>query len=205
MMFSVVKTLVPQGIKHRIRLEIQNYIRKLKAPRMLWGYQNPGGEWCARTRISDTASIYQPEKVVIDDNVYVGHFCILDGTSGIHVGEGTMLSSWAGVYTHSSHVAIRLYGKHYQEVPEEEKVGYKRLPVSIGKYVFVGVGAKILPGVSIEDGALVAAGAVVNRPVGAFEFVAGNPAVVVGDTRKLDEKYLDSDPWLKTWYEEWQK
>jgi UDP-2-acetamido-3-amino-2,3-dideoxy-glucuronate N-acetyltransferase len=52
----------------------------------------------------------------------------------------------------------------------------------IGRRASVGSGATILP-VTIGEGALVAAGAVVTRDVPAYAIVAGVPATVVGDTR----------------------
>jgi acetyltransferase-like isoleucine patch superfamily enzyme len=148
--------------------------------------------------------MYHPERIRIADNVFVWHYAILDGTGGLEIGEGSQIGAWVGIFSHSSHIAIRIYGNHYQEVPEHEKKGYPISSVKIGKYVFIGAGAKILPGVTIGDGSLIAVGAVVNSDVGAFDIIAGNPAKVVGDTRRLDEKYL-KDPQLFAWYEEWQK
>jgi acetyltransferase-like isoleucine patch superfamily enzyme len=171
---------------------------------MIWGYQNFMGEWCPKTRISDTVFIYHPEKIRIADNVFIWHYTILDGTGGLEIGEGSQIGAWVGIFTHSSHIAIRIYGKHYQKVPEYEKRGYQVAAVRIGKYVFIGAGAKILPGVIVGDGSLISAGSVVYRDVKKFEIVAGNPAKVVGDTRMLDEEYL-KDPQLNVWYEEWQK
>ena len=49
-------------------------------------------------------------------------------------------------------------------------------PVRIEKYVFIGAGAIILPGVTLHEGAVVAAGSVVNRSVPAYTMVAGAPA-----------------------------
>ena len=91
---------------------------------------------------------------------------------------------------------------HYQNVPESEKQGYPVAAVKLGRYTFVGAGSKILPGVSIGNGALVSAGSIVNRAVNDFEIVAGNPAKVIGNTKDLDRKYLE-DPQLMTWYSEW--
>src|SRR6185312_1695993 len=55
--------------------------------------------------------------------------------------------------------------------------GYTRIaPVHIGKRVYVGAGAIILPGVTIGDDAVVGAGAVVRRNVEAGVIVVGNPA-----------------------------
>jgi tetrahydrodipicolinate N-acetyltransferase len=53
-------------------------------------------------------------------------------------------------------------------------------PVEIGDNVWVGTGAMVLPGVRIEDGAVIGAGSVVTRDVPARVVVAGNPAKVIG-------------------------
>ena len=53
-------------------------------------------------------------------------------------------------------------------------------PVVIGDRVWVGTRAIILKGVTIGDGAVVAAGAVVNKDVPPHAVVAGIPAKVVG-------------------------
>lgn len=207
-MLEAMKRFFRAFLPHSLRCYIRNWMqerrRAAKAPKMLWGYRNSTGGWQARTRISDTVSFYRRENIHIADNVFIGHFSILDGTNDLVIEEGVQLAGWNGVYTHSSHIAIRLYGDHYQDIPELQKTGYKTGAVSIGRYTFVGAGAIILPGVSIGRGALVAAGAVVNTNVDDFQIVSGNPAVVVGDTRKVDAKYL-KDPQLREWYEEWQK
>jgi acetyltransferase-like isoleucine patch superfamily enzyme len=52
-------------------------------------------------------------------------------------------------------------------------------PVVLGDDVWVGAGAVILKGVTVGDGAVVAARAVVTRDVPADTVVAGNPARVV--------------------------
>lgn len=49
-------------------------------------------------------------------------------------------------------------------------------PVHIGRNVWIGVGAIILPGVTIGDNAVVAAGAVVTKDVAPNTIVGGNPA-----------------------------
>jgi acetyltransferase-like isoleucine patch superfamily enzyme len=52
-------------------------------------------------------------------------------------------------------------------------------PTVIGDHVWIGVAAKILKGVSVGDGAIIAAGAIVTRDVPPGALVAGNPARVV--------------------------
>jgi len=58
--------------------------------------------------------------------------------------------------------------------------GYKRsAPIIIGNHVWIGMSAIILKGVTIGDGAVIAAGAVVNRDVPAGGIVGGVPARVI--------------------------
>lgn len=55
------------------------------------------------------------------------------------------------------------------------------LPIVIGNHVWIGARALILKGVSIGDGAIVAAGSVVTRDVAPGTLVAGSPARYVRD------------------------
>lgn len=200
----LLRDLLPEPVRRLLTTWLNGRRRRLMAPRMLLGYRDRSGEWRPNTRISDTAAMYCPENISIADNVYVGHYTVLDGSGPLYISEGVQIAAQAAVITHSSHIAIRLYGRHYQEIGEKAKLGYPIKAVRIGRYAFIGAGAKVLPGVSIGDGAVVAAGAVVGHDVGDHEIVSGNPAVVIGDTRKVDAQYL-RDPQLRTWYDEWQE
>ncbi|WP_345689511.1 acyltransferase [Novipirellula caenicola] len=68
--------------------------------------------------------------------------------------------------------------------------------VIIGDRVWIGFRAIVLPGVTIGEGAVVAAGAVVTRNVEPFTIVAGVPAKPMG-RRRVDLTYqLNYQPWL---------
>lgn len=55
----------------------------------------------------------------------------------------------------------------------------KEKPVNIGPNCFIGGGSIIMPGVSIGEGSIVAAGALVVDDVPAFSMVGGNPARIL--------------------------
>jgi maltose O-acetyltransferase len=63
-------------------------------------------------------------------------------------------------------------------------------PIRIGDYAWIATGAIVLPGVEIGRGAIVAAGAVVTRPVAPLEIVGGNPAVTIGNRKTSDFNYM---------------
>ncbi len=69
-------------------------------------------------------------------------------------------------------------------------------PVTIGNHVWIGYRAIILPGVTIGDGAVVAAGAIVTSDVPAFQIVAGSPAKSIGGRNSDLDYRLDYRPWL---------
>ena len=58
------------------------------------------------------------------------------------------------------------------------------IPTRVGRRASIGSGAVILPGITVGEGSIVGAGAVVTRDVPSYAIVAGNPARVVGDARQ---------------------
>ena len=52
-------------------------------------------------------------------------------------------------------------------------------PVHIGKNVWIGAGASVMPGVTVGDNAVIAGGAVVIKDVEPDTVVGGNPAKVI--------------------------
>lgn len=68
--------------------------------------------------------------------------------------------------------------------------------VAVGNHAWICYRAIILPGVTIGEGAVVAAGAIVTKDVAPFTIVAGNPARKVGDRPKDLDYKLDYRPFL---------
>ncbi|MFT3968060.1 MAG: acyltransferase [Sphingobium sp.] len=80
--------------------------------------------------------------------------------TGVHVGEYSYVALQAMILTHDT--TRRMYRD-----------------VRIGRNCFIGARSLILPGVTIGDGSIVAAGSVVIRDVPPGSIVAGNPARIV--------------------------
>jgi carbonic anhydrase/acetyltransferase-like protein (isoleucine patch superfamily) len=94
------------------------------------------------------------------------------GGGMIRIGEKCLISQ------HVSIIAANHESRKEQAVidqPWSEKNNF----VEIGNDVWVGTGAVILPGVSVGDGAIIAAGSIVTRNVEAGTIVAGCPAKFV--------------------------
>jgi acetyltransferase-like isoleucine patch superfamily enzyme len=130
----------------------------------------------------------------------------LDGSSGLTIEEGCQIGANVSIFTHSSHISIRLFGKHYSdECKGRVEDGYILKKVLIGKYTFIATGSVILPGVTIGKGCIISANALVNKNVPDYAIVQGNPAEIIGDTRRLDSRYLKRSEQFKNYYEEWSR
>lgn len=171
-------------------------------PRMVLGWKRPDGVRLARTRVSNMTRIESPGKLDIDDNVFIGHFNFIDASGGLTIGEGCQITNYVSLLTHSSHIAIRLYGADY--LRHSEHAGYLKKPSVIGPYSFIGPHSVIMPGTSLGKGTLVSAYSyVAGGAFPDFAILAGNPAQVVGDTRTLDANWLAAHPELQSSYEAW--
>ena len=141
-----------------------------------------------KTRISSSAKLVDKSNILIKDNVWIGHYCLLDGIGGIIINEGINIASHTCIYTHSSQNSIRLLGKKFIEIPAPERTGYIIDKVEIGAYTFIGTSCVILPGTTIGKGCIVGAGSIVKGNFPDFSVIVGNPAKIVDDTRNVDKK-----------------
>lgn len=109
----------------------------------------------------------------LGDGVYINAGCTILDSGAVKIGPRTLLGPAVQIYCaeHHKDPALRAQG---QEIAR---------PVDIGCDVWIGGAAIILPGVTIEDGAIVGAGSVVTRSVRAGCMVVGHPARQVVRTR----------------------
>lgn len=124
------------------------------------------------TIIFRRADILAPDKIVIGENTSIGWFTHLDGRGGLFVGDNTNISSYTKFIT----------GTH--DIDDKDYVTAQFNPIKIGSRVWICTGAIILPGVTIGDGAVVAAGAVVTKDVAPYTVVGGVPAKMIRKRRE---------------------
>ena len=154
--------------------------------------------------IEDGALIFHPENVFFAEDVYVGHYAILKGYyknqlrigRGTWIGQGAFLHAAAGIELGQQvgigPKAMVLTSAH--ELPSAEPISesifepilvpilerpLRFAPVRLLDGCDIGVGAIILPGVTVGAYAQVGAGAVVTADVPPRAIVAGNPARLV--------------------------
>lgn len=152
--------------------------------------------------LSNTVDIIDGENIEFGNNVFVWHHTILDGHNGIKIGDFCQIGTKVGIFTHSSHNSIRLYGNAYFEIPFNEHLGRIKGSVEIGSYCFVGPHTVIMPNTKIGKGCIIAAYSYVRGNFPDYSIIAGNPAKVVGNTKDQDEKLLEKYPELKCFYYE---
>lgn len=175
-----------------------SFLRHLVRPRMVYGYRRADGTWLAHTRISTATDIENPQQLVIEDHVFIGHFNFIDASGGLHLGEGTQVTNHVSILSHSSHRAGRLMGRAYWGEPQP--VGFVRQPTHIGPYCFLGAGSVVMPGSRLGRGVLVRAHSYVDGSFPDYAVVAGQPAVVVGDVRELDRRWIEEHPHIASLY-----
>lgn len=100
--------------------------------------------------------------------VFLNFNCVILDVVAVSIGDGTQIGPGVQILAadHPRDAAGRATGLEFGR------------PITIGRDVWIGGGAIILPGVTIGDGALIGAGSVVTRDVPAGATAFGNPARV---------------------------
>lgn len=115
--------------------------------------------------------IRSPRKLKIGVNSCIGHRATLDARGGLTIGKNVNLSSEVMIWT----------AQHDYRDP---RFGTLFKPVIICDYVWLGPRCIILPGVTVGEGAVIAAGAVVTKDVAPYIVVGGVPAQKIADRTK---------------------
>ena len=107
----------------------------------------------------------------IGDHTSIGHNCHLTIGKEIRIGRHCLVATNVFMFDSSGH-ANDPESRRQRLPPADDQVR----PITIEDDVWIGLNAIIFPGVTIGEGSIVCAGAVVMTDVPAYTIVAGNPA-----------------------------
>lgn len=114
-------------------------------------------------------------KMVLGNNISIGEYSHITCAQKMVIGDGLLTGRYVLITdnAHGENLPNEL------QIPPLERRVCSSGPVTIGRNVWIGDKATILPGVTIGDGAVIAANAVVTKNVPPYTVVAGCPAKVV--------------------------
>jgi len=121
--------------------------------------------------LDETSAIFTPaqidmgKRLKVGKHVFINHSFTAMAIGSITIGDGTMIGPNVTVVTDNHDLYNRMV--------------LRCSPVHIGKNVWIGACASIMPGVTIGDNAVIAGGAVVTKDVDADTVVGGNPAKII--------------------------
>ena len=114
------------------------------------------------------------KNIHIGRNVFFNGGCRFQDQGGIYIDDGALIGPMVVLAT-----------LNHEQDPEHRGNLFPK-PIHIGKKVWIGANATVLPGVTIGDGAIVAAGAVASKDVPSGVIVGGVPAKIIKRVEHTD-------------------
>ena len=114
-------------------------------------------------------------RLILHDHVVVQAMCHIGCIDRVEIGEWSTMGARCYITDHT-------HGGTSREellLPPRKRPLVSRGPVKIGKYVHLGEGVCVMPGVTIGDYSVIGAGAVVTRDIPPFSVAVGSPAKVI--------------------------
>ncbi len=122
------------------------------------------------SKIDESTTIFAPfftnfgRYISIGKNVFINHACSFLDMGGITIGDNVLIGPKAN-----------LVSENHPIDPSQRNCLIGK-PITIKNNVWIGAGATILPGITVGENSIVAAGAIVTKDVPDNIIVAGNPA-----------------------------
>lgn len=141
--------------------------------RVTWPHRVTLGDGCSleHSIYFNVAGGYRPDGgIVLGKGTFVGSGCEFNITSGITIGEQCLIASGCRFIDHNHGTITSAFMKDQME---------DESPITVGANVWIGVNCVVLKGVSIGDGAIVAAGSVVTKSLESMGVYAGVPARLI--------------------------
>lgn len=134
--------------------------------------------------VNMSCCIISPHKIKVGRDCHLNRRCFLDGRGRIIIGDSVSISHNVSIVTGGHDVASINFGGVFK-------------PIIVKNYVWIGMNSTLLQGITIGEGAVIAAGAVVTKDVPPYTIVGGIPARMIG-TRRSDLSYKCN--WTEVFY-----
>jgi acetyltransferase-like isoleucine patch superfamily enzyme len=158
-------------------------------------------------KVSDKASIYNPETIVLGDHSRIDDFCVISGRVAIgkyvHVApfclvaggeKGVFMDDFSGlaygvqIFSQSDDYSG---GSLTNPTVSDKFKNESKAAIRIGRHVIIGASSMVFPGVDLAEGCSVGAMTLVNKSTQPWGVYAGNPARRIKD-RKQDLLELEA-------------
>lgn len=161
------------GVMHRVSQEALRITGELNG-----AYHGPEAvrgllEELTGAPVDETVTVFPPfrsdfgKNIALGKRVFINSGCCFQDQGGVVIGDDCLIG-------HNTVLATL----NHDPAPSR-RADMRPAPVVLGRNVWIGANATVLPGVSIGDDAVVSAGAIVTKDVPAAAVVVGAPARVV--------------------------
>ena len=123
--------------------------------------------------VDETVTLFPPfsadfgRNINLGKRIFINAGCRFQDQGGISIGDDCLIG----------HNAVLATLNH--DLSPSRRADMHPAPITLGRNVWLGSNVTVLPGISIGDDSVVAAGAVVTRDVAAGSVVVGSPARVI--------------------------
>ena len=142
------------------------------------------GDYTYYDDFEDTANFEKNVKYLFDfnnDQLIIGNFCMIASDVKFIMNGANHLTDTISSYPFS------IFGNGWQEAMKGKEFPNKG-NIVVGNDVWIGYNATIMAGVTIGDGAIIAANATVVKNVEPYTIVGGNPAKII--RKRFSEKHI---------------
>ena len=142
------------------------------------------GDYTYYDDFEDTANFEKNVKYLFDfnnDQLIIGNFCMIASDVKFIMNGANHLTDTISSYPFS------IFGNGWQEAMKGKEYPNKG-NIVVGNDVWIGYNATIMAGVTIGDGAIIAANATVVKNVEPYTIVGGNPAKII--RKRFSEKHI---------------
>lgn len=156
------------------------WVFRLKLARVYWEQnvlaQRQMGALGKGTIIEETALLKCPQNIHIGERSHVNHYCCVwaSPNSKIVIGNDGLMGPGVKLFS-SNHGFARDRVMKEQDFVERD--------IRIGDDVWIGANSVVVAGVTIGDGALIAAGSVVTKDIPPYSIAGGTPAKVISERK----------------------